>query len=559
VLAPEHALVAAITSPDRKDAVEKYIEHARTLGEIERMRTERERTGAFTGAYAINPLSGEAVPVYIADYVLAGYGTGAIMAVPGHDSRDFDFAKGAGLEIRQVIAPEGTSKGSGAPLEAAFEDDGVMVNSDEYSGLPNREGFQKIASRLEEIGAGKRKINFRLRDWLISRQRFWGAPIPIVYCEKDGAQAVPDEQLPVLLPTDAEFKPDGVSPLTRHEGFLNTTCPKCGGPARRETDTLDTFVDSSWYFLRYLSPKHDGAPWDKENGKEWMPVHQYTGGIEHACMHLLYARFFVKACADLGIVPAHVREPFTRLFNQGMILGEDGEKMSKSRGNVIDPDALVDSIGADAVRLFLVFIGPWEAGGPWNSRGVEGVTRFLQRVWTVCNDGERKGGAPLDEASATALRRAVHKTIKSVTNDYDRFAFNTIVAKLMELTNALMKHCAGARSDVYLEAQQTLVSLLAPLAPHITEELWQHLGGDGTVHDAPWPKFDPALAQDESFQLVVQVNGKVKDKLDAQVGIDEAGAKALAFASDKVKAALEGKEIKKAIYVPGRLFNIVVG
>ena len=556
VLAPEHPLVPQLATSDRKAAVEAYIDRAKRMGEVERMSTEHERTGEFTGSFAINPMSGEAVPIYIADYVLWGYGTGAIMAVPGHDSRDFEFAKNAGLEIREVIAPLSQPTGQGKPLEAAFEEDGVMVNSGEYSGLPNREGFAQIAARMEGLGIGTRKVNYRLRDWLISRQRYWGAPIPIIYCEKCGQVPVPEAQLPVILPKDVEFKADGVSPLTRHEGFLNVACPTCGGPGRRDTDTMDTFVDSSWYYLRYLSPRCETGPWDAKDGAEWMPVHQYTGGIEHACMHLLYARFFTKAAADMGLV--HVREPFKRLFNQGMILGEDGEKMSKSRGNVIDPDALVEQIGADAVRLFLMFIGPWEAGGPWNSRGVEGVTRFLQRLWTVCTESDRRDAPALTDEAAVGLRRTVHKTIKSITGDYHRFSFNTIVAKLMELTNAMMKFSGGGH-PAYAEAQRMLASLIAPLAPHLAEELWALYGETQSIHASPWPAFDPALAADETFQLVVQVNGKVRDKVDAPASIDEAGAKALAFASDKVQAAIAGKEIKKAIYVPGRLFNIVVG
>jgi leucyl-tRNA synthetase len=554
VLAPEHPLVAEVTAPERRDEVEAYVAQARRASELERMSAARVRTGVPTGAFAEHPLTGAPVPIYVADYVLWGYGTGAIMAVPGHDERDFDFARRYGLPIPVVIAPPGWD---GEPLEAAYAGEGTMVGSGDFDGLPSAEGWERIADRLQSLGAGERRVNYRLRDWLISRQRYWGAPIPMVYCDACGTVPVPEEDLPVLLPPDAQFRPDGVSPLTYHEGFLHTRCPACGGLARRETDTMDTFVDSSWYFLRYLSPKFERGPYDKADSAEWLPVHQYTGGIEHACMHLLYARFFVKACRDLGIVD--VGEPFTRLFNQGMILGEDNEKMSKSRGNVVDPDALVSEIGADAVRLFLMFIGPWELGGPWNSRGIEGVNRFLQRVWAVVREPNRRDAPPLTEEGARDLRRQVHKTVRQVTGDFERFAFNTALARLMELTNALMKSSAGGLADAYREAQRVLVSLLAPMAPHMAEELWEALGETESVHLAPWPAYDEALARDDVITLVVQVNGKVRDKLEAPAGIDEAAAREIALASERVRQALQDKAIRKAIYVPGRLLNLVVG
>jgi leucyl-tRNA synthetase len=554
VLAPEHPLTLAITTADRRAEVEAYVAEARRASELERMSAARTRTGVFTGAMAMNPMSGEPVPIYVADYVLWGYGTGAIMAVPGHDERDFDFAHTYGLSVKTVIAPPGWD---GTPLSSAYIGEGTMVGSGEFDGLPSPEGWRKIAEKMEAMKIGERRVNYRLRDWLISRQRYWGAPIPIVYCDRCGTVPVPESDLPVLLPSDAQFRPDGVSPLTYHEGFLHARCPTCGGPARRETDTMDTFVDSSWYFLRYLSPGHSGGAYDPKESKGWLPVHQYTGGIEHACMHLLYARFFIKACRDLGIVD--IDEPFARLFNQGMILGEDGEKMSKSRGNVVDPDALVAEIGADAVRLFLMFIGPWELGGPWNSRGIEGVNRFLHRVWAVSLEPHRRDAPPLTEEQARELRRAAHKTIRQVTEDYDRFAFNTAIARLMELTNLLMKSSAGDHPGPYREAVRTVVSLLAPMAPHVAEELWERLGELGSVHLAPWPTFDEALARDDIFTLVVQVNGKVRDKVEAPVGIAEAEAKALAMASEKVQQALQGKALRKAIFVPGRLLNLVVG
>jgi leucyl-tRNA synthetase len=554
VLAPEHPLVPIVTAPEHRAEVEAYVERARHESEIERMSTARERTGVFTGARTVNPMNGERVPIYVADYVLWGYGTGAIMAVPGHDARDFDFARKYGLPIRVVIAPPGWS---GAALEDAYEGEGTMVESGEFNGLPSPEGWRRIAEKMEEMGIGRRRVNYRVRDWLISRQRYWGAPIPIVTCAACGEVPVPEKDLPVLLPLDAEFRPDGTSPLTRHAGFLQARCPTCGGPARRETDTLDTFVDSCWYFLRYLSPGFDGGPFRQEDARGWLPVHQYTGGIEHACMHLLYARFFTKACRDLGILA--IDEPFARLFNQGTILGEDGEKMSKSRGNVIDPDALVAQFGADVVRLFLMFIGPWEEGGPWNSRGIEGVNRFLHRAWTVALEPDRRDAPPLAEEGARELRRATHKTIRQVTADFERFAFNTAIARLMELCNLLMKSSAGEHREVYAEAVRALVSLLAPMAPHICEELWHRLGETGSIHLAPWPRFDEALARDDLFTLVVQINGKVRDKIEAPVGIDEAAAREMALRSDRIRPLLEGKQIRKAIYVPGRLLNLVVG
>jgi leucyl-tRNA synthetase len=552
VLAPEHPLVPQITTPERRAAVEAYIERARRESEIERMSAVRERTGVSTGAFAVNPMNGEPVPIFVADYILWGYGTGAIMAVPGHDERDFDFARRYGLPIRVVIAPPGWS---GEPLESAYVGAGPMVNSGEFNGLSSDEGWQRVADKMEGLGIGERRVNYRLRDWLISRQRYWGAPIPIVYCGRCGEVPVPESELPVVLPLDARFRPDGVSPLTYHQGFLNTHCPQCGGAARRETDTMDTFVDSCWYFLRYLSPGYAQGPFDPADTQGWLPVHQYTGGIEHACMHLLYARFFLKACRDCGIVD--VDEPFARLFNQGMILGEDGEKMSKSRGNVVDPDALVARIGADAVRLFLMFIGPWELGGPWNSRGIEGVNRFLHRTWTVVTEPDRRDAPPLTEEAARELRRATHKTIRQVTGDFERFAFNTAIARLMELGNLLMKWSAGDQVPAYREGLVTLVSLLAPMAPHMAEELWEKLGEPGSVHLCPWPEFDPTLAQEEIFTLVVQVNGKVRDKIEAPVGLDETAARDLALGSERVRQALAGKEIRKVIYVPGRLLNLV--
>ena len=476
VLAPEHPLVDQITAPGQREAVEAYKLKASRQSEVERMSTEKVRDGVFTGAYAINPMNQEQVPIFVADYVLMGYGTGAIMAVPGHDERDFDFADRHSLPIPVVIAPPDWD---GQPLPEAYVGEGTMVNSGQFDGLPSVEGAKRIGEYMEEHGIGERKINYRIHDWLISRQRYWGAPIPIVYCDKCGAVPVPYEDLPVMLPDDAEFLPTGESPLKYHEGFLNTTCPKCGGPAQRETDTMDTFLCSSWYQYAYVSPYYDGdTPFDPAKGKYWLPVDQYTGGIEHATMHLLYTRFFTKAMRDIGVVD--FGEPMLRLFNQGIILGEDSEKMSKSRGNVVDPDDLVSQYGADAFRAYLMFIGPWEEGGPWNSQGIEGVTRFLNRVWSVVLDEPRVADPEEYDAAAAerSLLRITHQTIRKATSDMEAFKFNTMLAALMEFNNYLIKakNTPVVLTPVWGEAVRTLVLLLAPSTPHLSDELWRRLG-----------------------------------------------------------------------------------
>ncbi|MFN3285701.1 MAG: leucine--tRNA ligase [bacterium] len=554
VLAPEHPLVPVLTAPDRRAEVEAYIYQARRQSEIDRMSTEREKTGVFLGSYATNPVNDQRIPIWIADYVLMGYGTGAIMGVPAHDQRDFEFARRYGLPVPVVIQPPGEPLAE--PLAAAYEGPGRMVNSGPFDGTPVPEGIPKVIAWLEETGRGRRAVNYRLRDWLISRQRYWGTPIPIVYCERCGTVPVPYEDLPVLLPEDVDFMPTGESPLKYHEGFRRTRCPRCHGPAERETDTMDTFVDSSWYQYRYLSPHEDRAPFDPEQVAYWCPVDQYTGGAEHAVMHLLYTRFFTKALADLGLLP--FREPMLRLFNQGVILGEDGEKMSKSRGNVVDPDEQVARYGADVVRAYLMFMRPWEEGGPWSSRDIEGVARFLRRVWDLVTGPAESRAGPWPEDEVLELRRRTHRTIRKVTEDFERFGFNTALAALMELTNHLYRvreRLVG--SPAWEEALRSLVLMLAPVAPHLAEELWERIGGPYSVHTQAWPAYDPELARTPEVTLVVQVDGRVRDRLTVPEDLPEAEARALALASERVRQHLNGRVVKDVVYVPGKVVNIV--
>jgi leucyl-tRNA synthetase len=483
------------------------------------------------------------------------YGTGAIMGVPGHDERDFEFAERYELPIPVVIAPP---EWDGQPLEVAYLEEGTMVNSGRFDGLPSSEGNEAIADDMEQRGIGHREVQYRMHDWLISRQRYWGAPIPMVYCDICGIVPLPEDQLPVLLPEDAEFLPTGESPLKYHEGFLNTTCPTCGGPGQRETDTMDTFMCSSWYHMRYTSPGYDKGPVDPVRFEYWVPVDQYTGGIEHATMHLLYTRFFTKACRDMGIV--NHDEPMLRLFNQGIILGEDNEKMSKSRGNVVNPDDFVQTMGADTTRAYLMFIGPWDAGGPWNSRGIEGVHRFLHRVWDVVTGKPKSFTQHAGDEEIAALRRITHKTIRKVTDDIESFRFNTMVAALMEFNNYLVKakQTPVVLSDAWDEAVRTLILLLAPTAPHLAEELWQRIGEAYSVHDQPWPEWDEAAAADEMVTLVVQVNAKVRERLSVPVGISEKEAQELALASPRVQRHIANKRLTKIVYVPDQLINLVV-
>jgi len=557
VLAPEHPLVAELTLPEKRGEVNDYIAKSRRQTEIERLSTEKEKDGVFTGAYVVNRLNGEKVPVWIADYVLLSYGTGAVMGVPAHDERDFAFARKYNLPIRLVIAPPGWQ---GEELEAAYTESGTMVNSGQFDGLPSQQGIEAVSDFLEEKGWGKRTITYRLRDWLISRQRYWGAPIPMIYCPNCGIVPVPEEDLPVLLPEDAQFKPTGESPLKYHEQFVNTTCPRCSAPAKRETDTMDTFMCSSWYFLRYTSPHCDTAAFDADKVRYWLPVDLYTGGAEHAVMHLFYARFFIKALRDMGLVDFD--EPFTRLFNQGVIIAEK-QKMSKSRGNVITPDEYVSELGADAVRAYLMFVAPWEQGGEWNDSGISGVSRWLNRLWNLVLGGysqSREVSLADKEQAQRALSRVVHQTIRKVTEDLERFRLNTMIAALMELTNYLtrVKEMGAVALSAWEEAIDNLLLLLAPTAPHLAEELWQRTGHDYSIHNQSWPQWDEELAREEEITLVVQINGKLRDRITVPASITEAEARQIVLERQRIKAHLEGRNIVDIIYVPGRLVNLVV-
>ena len=572
VLAPEHPLVDKITTAGQRAAVETYKEEAARMDEIQRGAADKEKTGVFTGGYAINPVNGEKIPIWIADYVMMGYGTGAIMAVPAHDTRDFAFARKYGLEIRRVITgPDGAT----GPLEEAYDSktEGAMINSGPFDGTPVAGAVDKVNEWLEANLLGKRAVNYRLRDWLISRQRMWGTPIPIIYCPKCGTVPVPYADLPVLLPDDAEFKPTGESPLKYHKGFRHVKCPQCGGNAERETDTMDTFMCSSWYQYAYISPywktgeplSADDMPWDKAKGDYWLPVDQYTGGIEHATMHLLYTRFFTKALRDLGVVSFD--EPMLRLFNQGMILGPDGEKMSKSRGNVINPDEFVEKYGADTVRGYLMFIGPWDMGGPWDMNAIEGVHRFLNRVWVVVTEDPRidrpipDRAVKPDEADVRNLERKLHQTLIKVTDDLHNFRFNTAIAALMELNNTLLKarETPVVNSPVWDQATRTLVTMMAPIFPHIADELWHRQGNTSSVHLQRWPEGDPEKARADEVIVVVQVNGKIRDKLVVTPGTPSADLESQALALESVSKWIDGRNVRRVIVVPDKLVNIVIG
>jgi leucyl-tRNA synthetase len=573
VFAPEHPLVDKVTSAEQKQVVEAYKSQAARETDIEREAVGKEKTGVFTGGYAINPVNQARIPIWIADYVLMSYGTGAIMAVPAHDERDFEFARKYDLPIVPVIQPEVHSETKGEEMEAAYIGDGVMVNSGPFNGTKvNTEkgrknpGISAVIDWLEKEGIGKESVNYRYRDWLISRQRYWGAPIPMIYCEQHGWNPVPEDQLPVLLPDDVEWKPTGESPLKLHPTWKNTKCPVCGEPATRETDTMDTFMCSSWYHLRYLSPKYDKGPFDEAEYNYWMPVDVYTGGIEHATMHLLYTRFFHKALRDAGIVEGN--EPMLQLRNQGIILGEDGEKMSKSRGNVVPPDELVAQYGTDALRTYLMFAYRWQEGGPWNSQGIDGTARWLRRIWTLFTDEERPLGSSQSASQQSGraetlkvLRRKVHQTLRRVTRDFENFEFNTIISSLMELLNEMYKarEAGAAGSAEWNEAQDIYLRMLAPVAPHIAEELWTNqLGKPYSVHQQSWPKVDEEAAKEDSIEIPVQVNGKVRDHIIIPAEASEELIKSVALKSEVVQKYLEGKEPRKVIVANKRLVNVVV-
>ena len=558
VLAPENPLVDEIVSAEQKEAVENYKEEAKKQSDIERQSISREKTGVFTGAYAIHPLTGKEVPIWVGDYVLATYGTGAVMAVPAHDERDFAFAEKFNLPINRVIEAK-----DGSETILPFCEHGILVNSGEFDGLTTDEAKEKIVEKLASMGLGEKKVNFRLRDWLVSRQRYWGAPIPVVYCEECGIVPVPESQLPVELPYDVEFAPDGKSPLAKSEAFVNTTCPHCGKPAKRETDTLDTFVCSSWYYLRYPDNKNTEAPFNPELINKMLPVDKYVGGPEHACMHLLYARFITKALRDMGYL--NFDEPFTSLTHQGLILGPDGLKMSKSKGNTISPDDYIKEYGADVFRMYLMFGFAYTEGGAWSDDGIKSVNRFVERIERIIDTAREaiskgENNKTTMDKTEKELNYWRHNTIKSVTDDTDKLQFNTAIARMMEFINALSKYTQ--EKEMNLDFLKDVVSdylrLLAPFAPHFSEEQWSLLGNSYSIFNEAWPKFDPkALVKDE-VEIAIQVNGKIKNKIMVSSDLDEEGIKAASLADEKIIASTEGKTVVKVIVIKGRLVNIVV-
>jgi leucyl-tRNA synthetase len=564
VLAPEHPeLERLVAGTPAEDAVREYVDRVARESVEERGDEERPKTGVPLGRSAVNPVNGEEIPMFVADYVLMEYGTGAIMAVPAHDARDYEFAKAFDLPVKRVIEgedPESARDEEGLP----YPGDGSMIASGRFDGKHNREAYEEIVAWLAAEGRGESAVNYRLRDWLVSRQRYWGAPIPIVYCEGCGIVPVPEEQLPVELPEVDEYAPQGRSPLAAAEEWVSTECPRCGAPARRETDTMDTFVDSSWYFIRYLDPRNEEAAWDGAAADHWLPVDQYIGGVEHAILHLMYARFFTKALADLGHLS--VQEPFANLFTQGMIT-RDGAKMSKSKGNTVSPAEYVQRYGADTARAYVCFMGPPERGGDWSDEGVEGVHRFLARLWRLCEEVEGRDAPAIDpsaaEGEARELLAKAHWAIDKATRDFQRgFQFNTAVAAVMELVNeayrlkdGLYGEPGGAAAVRFATA--TAASLVFPFAPHLGAEVWERLEG-GRVWERPWPQADPALLASDTVTLVVQVNGKLRDRIEAPAESPEAELLELARASEKVRRHLDGQEVVKEIVVPGKLVNIVV-
>jgi len=553
VLAPEHELVKQITTDECRQAVQDYCDEVAKTNEIERLSTAKEKTGVFTGAYAINPINGRKVQVWIGDYVLATYGTGAVMGVPSHDARDFDFATKYGLAIERVI-----KSADGSDDTLPFCNDGVMVNSDKFSGMTSEEGRLAVIDELEKVGKGKLTTNYRLRDWLVSRQRYWGAPIPVIYCPHCGE--VLDENLPVKLPYDVDFRPDGTSPLARHHSFVNDVkCPKCGADAKREVDTLDTFVCSSWYYLRYPDSNNENAPFDTEWIDKMLPVDKYVGGAEHACMHLLYARFFTKALRDMGYL--HFDEPFKSLVHQGIILGPDGNRMSKSRGNVVSPDAYVGEYGSDVFRCYLAFGFKYIEGGPWSEDGIKAINKWLDRVeryvLSAFDKYETTDKMGADEQQLNVVR---HNTIKSVDADYEAFSFNTAVARMMELVNAMSKYDQAPvkNAKFYQETALDLLKMLAPLAPHFAEELWEQVGQDYSIVKQAFPTFDENALKLNTVEVLVQINSKPKLRLNVDSSLDRAGLEQYVLSQSKVVELLEGKQPKKVIAVPGKLVNLIV-
>ncbi len=562
VLAPEKELVQKITTPEFKAGVDEYIEKTKLLTEIDRTSTVKEKSGVPTGAYAINPVNGEKVPIWVADYVLATYGTGYVMAVPGHDERDFEFAKKFNLPIRKVILQDGTNAED--ELQVAFTEVGTMINSGKYDGMNSDLGIEKITEDLAAQGLGRKTVNYRLRDWLISRQRYWGTPIPIIHCECCGEVPVPEDQLPVVLPYEVNFKPDGGSPLASNEEFINTTCPKCGKAAKRDADTMDTFVDSSWYYFRYLNPSFKDGMFDQKLGNAWTPVDMYVGGAEHATMHLLYARFIHKFLRDLGLTNSD--EPFKKLIHQGTITN-NGAKMSKSKGNVVNPDDFIVNTGADVFRMYLMFMGPYELGGDWSDKGIVGVDRFVQRTYAmfethkeIAKQNPSKDKYDLADLNDVekAIYRKVNQTLEKVGIEVEHFRFNTAVAALMELINEL-KNLDECRKDIQTYTLERFTIMVAPLAPHLGEECWQILGKDKTLSESPvWFNVDKAALTKDSALIVVQINGKVRSKVEVPFGSPEAEVKKAVYDDEKVKSYTDGKQLVKEIYVANKIYNIVV-
>ncbi len=544
VLAPEHELVKELTTEDKMEEVEKYVFDSSLKSSVNRLQ-DKEKTGVHTGSYAINPINGERIPIYISDYVLADYGTGAIMCVPAHDERDFDFAKKFGLKITPVISPDGKD----FTPEEAFVADGVMINSGDFNGIKSSEAKKVISDYVEEKGIGKKTVNYKLRDWVFSRQRYWGEPIPIVHCDKCGAVAVPEKDLPVLLPEVDSYEPTGTgeSPLAAIDSFVNTSCPKCGGDAKRETNTMPQWAGSSWYFLRYADVNNADELISKEKMKEWMPVDMYVGGIEHAVLHLLYARFYTKFLYDIGVVD--FEEPFKRLFNQGMIT-KDGAKMSKSKGNVVSPDELVENYGTDALRMYELFVGPPELDCDWDDRGIDGVSRFINKLWNMISDS-----LEADVKEDKELVKLRNKLVYEITTKMENFQMNTVVSTFMQYNNEFINY-TRKHGGIDKETAKTLAILLAPFAPHIAEEMWSLLGGEGSVFENSWPTYDESKLVDDEMTLPVQINGKTKGTvtLSAEASKDEV----LAAAKELIASHLEGKNVVKEIYVPKKIVNLVV-
>lgn len=563
VLAPEHDLVEKITSGEQREKVEEYKNSIKSLSEIERTSTVKEKTGVFTGAYAINPATEEKIPIWIADYVLSSYGTGSVMAVPAHDERDFEFAKKFSLPIKKVIVePERVEE---SELQKAYTGHGKMINSGRFDGMNSEEGKKAVTDFLAEKKIAENKINFRLRDWLISRQRYWGTPIPIVYCNECGEVPVPEEELPVKLPYDVEFKPGGGNPLSTNNHFKNVKCPKCGGNAEREVDTMDTFVDSSWYYLRYLDPKFDSEIFNKKLADKWTPVDMYVGGAEHSTMHLLYARFVHKFLRDAGLVSSD--EPFRKLIHQGTITN-NGAKMSKSKGNVVNPNSFIDEYGSDVFRMYLMFMGPYELGGDWSDKGIVGVDRFVQKVYAAFEENKNTDSdfpsqsnyvlSGLNESEKSVYRK-VNQTLAKFDVEIDNFRFNTAIAALMELMNELSKNLKEVRDDLKTYSLERLAVMMASVAPHLGEEVWQMLGKENTLFENPiWYEADKEALAVDSVTVMVQINGKIRGKIELPVDSEQAEVKNAAMQDEKVKSYVEGKTIVKEIYVKNKIYNIVV-